>query len=640
MVGDLPARVAILCPEGCECDTAGHYVHCSNTSLTAVPLIHLTDVRDLDLLYNEITFLENDSFVSLTELNVLDIINCELRTIELGAFNGLTNLRRLLLAGNDISEIIPGTFQFMNTLEHLDLSFNKLQHLGTGEFSGLVNLKYIALSRNRLQYIHPDTFIESTNLQILKLDFNSGLQIPTDRNFIDSHSLSQLNISDCNISSVSVETFANVSALEYIDLSNNNLTNLDINILRTLPNLCSMYMKGNPLQCDCQLQKVWRWCENRNIDTVTEQEPPNCNTSREVKEMCWGVLESGQCLEGNIQYYGVYRNRSCNYSASGEYKKDYHAEFLSKYQVPIYIFPFIFGTTGNVILLFIIICNKDMRTVPNMYIINLAISDIIYLTVLFCEACANRNLFKGTDSKVICVSFSYLRRLSVGLSAYSVALYSIQRYRATVKPFHVRHSSAPSWRPFVAIVCGVWIVAALFAVPSSLSLNLCQDNWTAKLPYYKHVVIFELIVSCILPLCVIAFTYTMIARQLMESCRSLSDGTQIPQHKTRRKSAKIVLALTVVFVISYVPYHVFWTYFFCVKEDVYSVFLTVILKYSHYKFMNVYIISNYFLLINPCLNPVGLFCTSSRLRQHLKRYLTFFCKTNSPPNYVEFARIY
>jgi len=33
------------------------------------------------------------------------------------------------------------------------------------------------------------------------------------------------------------------------------------------------------------------------------------------------------------------------------------------------------------------------------------------------------------------------------------------------------------------------------------------------------------------------------------------------------------------------------------------------------------------LLINSCFNPAGLFCTSSPFRQHLKRYLTYFCKT-------------
>jgi hypothetical protein len=57
--------------------------------------------------------------------------------------------------------------------------------------------------------------------------------------------------------------------------------------------------------------------------------------------------------------------------------------FLKRYQLPIYAVPFILGTTCNVILIIIIICNKDMQTVPNMYILNLATSDIIYLTILF-----------------------------------------------------------------------------------------------------------------------------------------------------------------------------------------------------------------------------------------------------------------
>jgi high-affinity K+ transport system ATPase subunit B len=79
----------------------------------------------------------------------------------------------------------------------------------------------------------------------------------------------------------------------------------------------------------------------------------------------------------------------------------YVSTSLKWYQVPMYAIPLIFGTTSNVILLIIIVCNKDMRTVPNMYIINLAISDIIYLTVLFSEACANRISDTWLDGDVI-----------------------------------------------------------------------------------------------------------------------------------------------------------------------------------------------------------------------------------------------
>jgi hypothetical protein len=103
-------RVVLLCPKGCECDTEQHKVTCVGSSVTAVPLIRSTDVREFGLYYNDFKLIERDSFVSLTELEVLSVEQCGLRTIELGAFNGLRKLTNLSIQGNEISEIIPGTF--------------------------------------------------------------------------------------------------------------------------------------------------------------------------------------------------------------------------------------------------------------------------------------------------------------------------------------------------------------------------------------------------------------------------------------------------------------------------------------------------------------------------------------------------
>jgi len=196
-----------------------------------------------------------------------------------------------------------------------------------------------------------------------------------------------------------------------------------------------------------------------------------------------------------------------------------------------------------------------------------------------------------------------------------------------VNPFQVRVSSQTTLRGVVATFFGVWLVAALFAVPSTLSKYLCQEHFPVRLiTYYQRVVIFELLVSCVIPLCVIAFCYIMTARHLVERSSVISEGTQNPQLKKRRNAAKIVLGLTVVFVISYLPYHVFWTYFICSQENITSSVSRDILGYSDYELQYTYLISTCFLSINSCLNPVALFCTSSPFRQHLKRYLTYFFK--------------
>ena len=139
----LPARVTMLCPEGCQCETGGYCVDCSCTSLKSVPLIHLTNVRELKLSINNITLWKKDSFISLTELDELYIELCGLRTIRLEAFSGLAKLTGLFLAGNGI------------------------ENLYSAVFSGLVNLKFINLRKNKLQNLHPDTSSRLPNLQKL-----------------------------------------------------------------------------------------------------------------------------------------------------------------------------------------------------------------------------------------------------------------------------------------------------------------------------------------------------------------------------------------------------------------------------------------------------------------------------------------
>jgi hypothetical protein len=137
----------------------------------------------------------------------------------------------------------------------------------------------------------------------------------------------------------------------------------------------------------------------------------------------------------------------------------------------------------------------------------------------------------------------------------------------------------------------------------------------------------------------------MTARRLVEISRPISEGTQNPQLKTRRNTAKIVVCLTVVFLISYVDYHGYWTYFIWNEqfemEYVFSnftfIYIRDILKLSDDTLLYQYLISTSILLINPCLNPIALFCTSSPFRQHFKRYLTCFCKTNSPSTDIELS---
>ena len=72
----LPARVAVLCPEECQCDTGGYYVKCYRPSLTAVPSIRLTDVRVLYITDNNITLSDRGTFFQEYWLSWRNWVQC------------------------------------------------------------------------------------------------------------------------------------------------------------------------------------------------------------------------------------------------------------------------------------------------------------------------------------------------------------------------------------------------------------------------------------------------------------------------------------------------------------------------------------------------------------------------------------
>jgi Leucine-rich repeat (LRR) protein len=170
----LSARYEIMCPEECRCETQGILVNCSHSGLNSIPSNIPTHARLLLLEGNNISYIENGTFVSrgLVELELFYADKCKLRIIELGAFNGLTKFLSLSMQGNALSEIIPGTFEKMNRLQILVLSYNIIEHLQSDVFNGLGNLKFIALQGNKLQYLHTDTFLGLSKFQ--------GLQMPID----------------------------------------------------------------------------------------------------------------------------------------------------------------------------------------------------------------------------------------------------------------------------------------------------------------------------------------------------------------------------------------------------------------------------------------------------------------------------
>jgi hypothetical protein len=130
------------------------------------------------------------------------------------------------------------------------------------------------------------------------------------------------------------------------------------------------------------------------------------------------------------------------------------------------------------------------------------------------------------------------------------------------------------------------------------------------------------------------------ARNLVESSCSLSEETQNPQLNTRKNTAQVVLVLTLVLVITFLPYQIWETYFYY-----FSINLGIYTTTSSDEFgwfvseSNIGVILHLLLSISSCLNPVALLCTSLAFRREFKRYLTCSYKAKFLPTIFELSRI-
>lgn len=162
-----------------------------------------------------LTFVQrNNEYVESVSLRQIDLSNCNMNAVEL---KGFPNLTAANLSGNLITELTQETFESNILLESLDLSSNAISRISALTFRWLSSLRTLDLSLNMIRQIDRDTFIDNTQLASINLS----------RNFIDrfrrfiSKSMTNMNLSRCEITKIDADAIADLPELIELDLSYN-----------------------------------------------------------------------------------------------------------------------------------------------------------------------------------------------------------------------------------------------------------------------------------------------------------------------------------------------------------------------------------------------------------------------------------
>ncbi|XP_076790912.1 toll-like receptor 4 isoform X2 [Arvicanthis niloticus] len=143
-------------------------------NLSKIPDDIPSSTKNIDLSFNPLKILGSYSFSNFSELRWLDLSRCEIETVEDKAWYGLHQLSTLILTGNPIQNLSLGSFSGLTSLENLVAVETKLASLESFPIGQLITLKKLNLAHNLIHSSKlPEYFSNLTNLEHVDLSSNN-----------------------------------------------------------------------------------------------------------------------------------------------------------------------------------------------------------------------------------------------------------------------------------------------------------------------------------------------------------------------------------------------------------------------------------------------------------------------------------
>ncbi|XP_062972469.1 CX3C chemokine receptor 1 [Elgaria multicarinata webbii] len=290
-------------------------------------------------------------------------------------------------------------------------------------------------------------------------------------------------------------------------------------------------------------------------------------------------------------------------------------QIFGKLFLPIlYAIVFIIGLVGNFLVVFTIVRGGRQKSITDIYLLNLAISDLLFVISL--PFWASYILHEWTLGNLSCQIVSSFYSVGFFGGMFFITVISIDRYLAIVRATFV--VKARTVNHGYLISCAVWVLAILFAAPHYVFIQKTERKCTSLYPEHLEKIwpIFSHmetnIIGFLLPLCIMSFCYLWIIKTL-RSCKT----------NRKKRAIRLILMVVVVFFLFWTPYHI-------------SLLLQVLKYYDIFETCSTLRILDYMIHVTEplafshcCLNPIIYAFAGEKFRKYLSqlvlRCLSFIC---------------
>ncbi|KAM5159552.1 cholecystokinin receptor type A [Callospermophilus lateralis] len=219
-------------------------------------------------------------------------------------------------------------------------------------------------------------------------------------------------------------------------------------------------------------------------------------------------------------------------------------EWQPAVQIFLYSLIFLLSVLGNTLVITVLIRNKRMRTVTNIFLLSLAVSDL-----MLCLFCMPFNLIPNLlkdfiFGSAVCKTTTYFMGTSVSVSTFNLVAISLERYGAICRPLQSRVWQTKSHA--LKVIAATWCLSFTIMTPYPIYSNLVpftkNNNQTANMCRFLlpndvmqqswHT--FLLLILFLIPGIVMMVAYGLISLELYQGIKF--DASQKKSAKERKPS--------------------------------------------------------------------------------------------------------
>ncbi|XP_029642692.2 cholecystokinin receptor type A-like [Octopus sinensis] len=198
--------------------------------------------------------------------------------------------------------------------------------------------------------------------------------------------------------------------------------------------------------------------------------------------------------------------------------------WITDIRIPFYIIIFILAVVGNSLVILTLVQNKRMRTVTNVFLLNLSISDLLLAVFCMPFTLIPTIMQDFIFGKTVCVMIRYLQAVSVAVSCFTLVAISLERYFAICRPLQSRSWQTVTHAYISIVIC--WALSAMITIPIAtynklvpyISFSKCEEKWPAKIGEQIYTSLLDLVLLLV-PIFIMSMAYGMICFTLWKGIR-------------------------------------------------------------------------------------------------------------------------